>query len=182
MLPVPTLDYLALFTGREASSYSPFAEQALTQATLMFATVTKLQDWPDDADLTQVGVNGILQMADRLYLEQPFAPSKASPFSSETIGSYSYSKQAPTLTQSRALNGELTGLFWWDLAVRELSQEPSTLVESGSIAVIDRGISHLAATGEPVIVGPADLVLPELLPPGNAVEVVPADAPAEQGP
>jgi hypothetical protein len=162
VLPVPTLDYLAQFTGRDASTYSAFAEQALEQATLMFSTVTKLTDLPADPDQQQLAINGILQMAERLYLEQPYAAIKASPFNSEEIGSYSYNKgYNSSVSLKGAVAGELTGLFWWDLAVEELSQVSRSLVGGGSIGVFQHEVRREAPTGRPMVIGPADVALPD---------------------
>jgi hypothetical protein len=179
MLPVPTLDYLAQFSGRGVDTYTPYAEQALAQATLMFSTVTKLEEFPTDPDLMQLAINGILQMADRLYLEQPWATAKANPYNSETIGSYSYSKGVTSISMTAgraALHGDLTGLFWWDLAVEELSQVERSVITSGSVRVFDHDLRRLAMTGQPVLIGPADVPgYVEILPPGNDVELVPVD-------
>jgi hypothetical protein len=175
VLPVPTLDYLAQFTGRSLASYSAYAEQALAQAALMFSTVTKLTDLPEDPDQQQLAINGILQMADRLYLEQPYATAKATPYTSESIGSYSYSK-GYSATTAKAAKGELTGLFWWDLAVEELSQVQRSLVTSGSVGVFDHDIRRQASDGRRVVIGPAEGMEFSDLIPGNAVEFVPVDA------
>jgi hypothetical protein len=154
MLSVPTVADLAQFTGRAEDTFNTFAIQALAQATLMFTTVTQLDEYPTEADKLQLAVNGILQMTDRFYLEQPYQLVKASPFNSETIGSYTYSKGYTELT-IKASRGELTGLFWWDLAVEELSLRSRSLVTSGSLATLDHDITT-CPDGTQVIVGPAD--------------------------
>ncbi len=138
MLPVPTVSYLATFTGRDEASFTTFADQALIQSTLLFSTVTKLQDYPADEDQELLAINAILEMADRLYLDQPHASVKASPFQSETIASYSYSK---TSAASKAREGVHTGLFWWDLAVDELTRAERSLVASGSVAAFEDGVA-----------------------------------------
>lgn len=141
MLPVPTLADLALFSGRPETSYSPFADQALMQATLMFSVVTELPDWPADPDLKQIAINAILEMADRLILEQPFQGVKASPFQSESIGSYSYSRNfSMAKVTSAAADKVGIGLFWWDTAVDLLAQKDVLLTASGSIAVHSEGL------------------------------------------
>lgn len=132
MLPVPTIADLAAFTGRAEGSFSAFAPEALTQATLLFSVVTKLTEYPEDADSRKLAEYAILEMADRLLLEQPNAQILASPYQSETIGGYSYSKSS---TAIKARTGQVTGLFWWDLAVDELRVVGTSDVASGSIRV-----------------------------------------------
>lgn len=144
MLTVPTTDELATFTGRPVGSFTGFATQALLQATLMFTVLTKLTDYPDDPDMAQLAKNAIMEMADRLQLEQPFQSIAAGPFQSETIGSYSYSRI--TATSTKASQGLKTGLFWWDLAISELSIASQNVAEHGSIHVLPDGI-HVRADG-----------------------------------
>ena len=73
---------------------------------------------PEDWQLAQYG---ILAMADYIYLRQPYQQPIAAPFISEHIGSYSYAKaQAGQARNAAALEvqGESTGVFFYDLAVR----------------------------------------------------------------
>lgn len=137
MLPVPTVADLAEFTGRDEDDFGDFAAQALTQATLLLSLVTMRTELPDDADLAQLAVNAILEMADRLYLEQPYAATKAAPYTSEHIGSYSYSKGS-LFAQAREKKD--TGLLWWELALDELSLSDRSLVDYGSISALEREI------------------------------------------
>lgn len=141
MLPVPTTDDLALFSGRAATSYTPYADQALTQSALMFSMATGLQDWPADPDLKQVAVNAVLEMADRLVLEQPYQQVKGSPFLSESIGSYSYSRAQRNGSGVKPSESG-TGLYWWDLALDLLSQQDVAVTASGSIAIHTDGLQN----------------------------------------
>lgn len=150
MLPAPSTEDLAVFTGREFESFSGFAEQALAQATLLFSVVTKLDTLPDDPGLAQLANNAIMQMADKMYLEQPFTAAKASPFASETIGSYSYAK-----TIQRAKQGENTGLLFWDLAIEELSQKSRAIVSSASVQAFTENIYTDGDGDDKYILGPA---------------------------
>lgn len=156
MLPVPTVEELADFSGRPADSYGDFAASALRQATLLFAMLTRLTALPTDPDQAQLALFAILQMADRLYLEQPAAEVKASPFQSETIGSYSYSKSAQ-LAISTAESGKPTGLYWWDLALLLLTLPGQSKVAYGSIHTFDSDIVVDSDTGQRYLIGPADL-------------------------
>lgn len=138
MLAVPTVADLSAFTGRPTATYGTFAAAALEQATLMFTVLTKLTAYPDDPDLAKLARYAILELADRLFLEQPFAEFVASPFQSETIMSYTYSRA--TTTAVKVQNGVKTGLFWWDLAIDELSQPGSSVLAHGSVRVLPDGL------------------------------------------
>lgn len=152
MLPVPTTAELVTFTGRPTGSFTAYAGEALAQATLMFSVVTKLTEYPTEPDLLQLAKNAILEMADRLVLEQPYQQVKGSPFQTETIGSYSYSRV--TNIAKIAQSGLKTGLFWWDIAVDELSAPGTSLHGSGAIKVDDADLRRNPA-GEWQIVDPA---------------------------
>lgn len=151
MLPVPSVAELAEFTGRPVATFGAFTASALAQATLMFSVVTKLKAFPEDPDQLQLALYAILEMADRLLLEQPYQSIKAGPFQSETIGSYTYSKSS-TITRT-VEQGLKTGLFWWDIAVDELSLPGSSLGAHGSIAVELPGL-ELQDDGTYRLVGP----------------------------
>ncbi len=151
MLPVPSVADLQAFSGR--AQYGPFASAALTQATLFFSIVTRLTAMPSDPDLALLAKYAILQLADRLFLEQPYAEDVAKPYQSETIMSYSYSMGT---TAQRARNGLPLGLFWWDLAVDELTVPGDGNVASGLIAVSDPELL-VDADGQVFIAGPDDL-------------------------
>lgn len=138
MLTPPTPDDLAEFTGRPVATYGPFAVQALDQAALMFTIVTQLPDYPDDPDLAKLAKYAIMELADRLVLEQPYQAILSSPFQTETIGSYSYSRT--TATSVKVTGGQRTGLYWWDLAVDQLTQPGQSLVGNGGIKVNNKDI------------------------------------------
>lgn len=153
MLPVPTLDDLATFTGRPVTTFSGFASQALSQAALMFSVVTGLEALPDDPDLAQLANNAIMEMADRLVLEQPYQAISSGPFQSETIGSYTYSKV--TATSTKVQNGVKTGLFWWDIAFDRLSVPGMSVLSHGSVKVLPDGL-HRRGDGDWFVVNPAE--------------------------
>lgn len=154
MLAPPTVAELATFTGRPVNTYSGFAAQALAQATLMFQVVTKLEDYPEDPQLLQLAMNAILEMADRLVLEQPFAEVSTRPFQSETIGSYTYSRS--TATAAKVQNGSKTGLFWWDVAVDELAMPGALITAHGSIKVDNSGDLRVGQDRQLHVVSPAE--------------------------
>jgi hypothetical protein len=152
VLFAPGVDDLAEFTGRPIDSFGPFADTALAQATLLFQVVTSLTEFPTDEIGAQLATNAILEMAYRFILEQPYAITAASPFQSETIGSYSYSKSG---TARLALLGKGTGLLWWDLAMDRLTRPGESGVGYGSISAFR---DHLVTdgTGQVYIVDPTE--------------------------
>ena len=162
MLTPPTVADLAEFTGRDPASFTAFADQALAQATLLFSITTGLDDYPTDPDEAQLAENAILEMADHIYLEQPYTASRAGPYTSETIGSYSYSKGSAA---AKATLGGPTGLLWWDLAVDRLTVTDPTraVVASSVIHVAGNGVL-VGPNGERVIASPADLPPDDPLP------------------
>lgn len=153
MLPVPTVAQLAGFTGRPENTFGAYAAQALAQAALLLGINTALTALPDDADHAQLAVNAILEMADRLYLDQPYALDKARPFVSESTLDYSYSKGG---VAAKAKNGQPTGLLWWDLAVRELISGDQLLTAGGSI-IADTGGVYQGDDGSLAILRPDQL-------------------------
>ena len=117
-----TVEMLSEFSGRPVRSYpSSYSAQALQQALLLFKIGTCLAS-PDDLDETHNDMvdMGILAMADAIVLEQEFQKAKVSPFNSESIGSYSYSKVARSMRAAPKATLD-TGIMWFDLAVHKLS-------------------------------------------------------------
>jgi hypothetical protein len=178
MITVPTVVQLADWSGRPEASYSGFATSALLQATIMFATVTELT--PDDfgtlaaetdsggqtADY-QLAIQGILAMADYVYLRQPYQQVIASPLTSENIGSYSYAKAASQVGRNAAaleVTGENTGITLYDLAVQFLAKRTRAGgVSTGGITVFEEGSEIDSAQmmirngdGRICILGPSD--------------------------
>ncbi len=138
MLPVPTLADLVTFSGQNPETFTTYADEALVQATLLFTIKTKRTELPADVDQAQLALNGIMQMAERIVYEQPFVQLSASPLQSESIGSYSYAKLSQLSSARYGVKSLAdTGLFWWDLAITELTLDDRSLVTSGSVEVLD---------------------------------------------
>jgi hypothetical protein len=177
MLPIPTVTELAEFTGRPEGSYSSFANSCLVQSCLMFTVVTDLtpDDWPalgagtrlSIADAQTLATNGILAMADYIYLRQPYQQLIASPLMNETIGSYSYSKAEQEVARNAAaleVQGERTGVTFYDLAVQYLAKRVSAGgIYSGAITVFEEdsrryngaSLQIRECDGRLVLLGPA---------------------------
>lgn len=114
-----TVQDLSNLSGRPVEDYdnSALVVSALIQAELLFKIGTCLGDeWPEDPTMSSLAQMGLLAMADAIYLTQQHQKVLANPFSSETIGSYSYSKVAGAV-----MTGLPTGVTWFDLAVSKLS-------------------------------------------------------------
>ena len=156
MAAYPSLSVVDLsnFTGRPEAGYPvPYTDSALMQAVLLFRLATGLQDWPDEPDKQQLATYAILQMADGFILAQPHQEVMAQPFQSETIGSYSYTRQ---LKQLQA--GLPTGVFWFDLAVQRLGiSDDVASVTSGSLELFERDMLVVTYDGHTRVLGPGDL-------------------------
>lgn len=146
-LSPPTTATLAAFTGDAEGDYTAFAATALSQATILFEIATTLEEYPDAGTVNYDAVlNGICDMADALYKRRPFRAVLSNPFTSESIGSYSYSKMSQMVSM-----GLPTGVGWFDLAVAqvglidEFQEESTTMFEDDDIYIID---------GEREFVGP----------------------------
>lgn len=151
---------LADFTGRPVASFrEPYTSaSALPQALLLFKMGTCLAS-PDALtdDEKQMVDFAVLSMADAIQLASLYATVHANPFSSETIGSYSYSKVATAVA-----NGEPTGIMWFDKAIAELSicDTSDGIPMTGGIEVFERtggffGPGHLG--GNIQFLTPADV-------------------------
>jgi hypothetical protein len=142
--PFPTIDAKALsdFSGRPEGSFGPFVPSAAMQALLLFKIATGLDSMPDGETNEELANMGLLAMTDKLYLANQYRESQASPFSSESIGSYSYSKAA-----RQAAAGEDTGVMWFDLAVSKLSRSVDDgLQMHGGIEVFEHDIYTVSGT------------------------------------
>jgi hypothetical protein len=187
--PVPTLAEVAGFSGRPETSYTSYINSAALQAAIMFTTLTELsadaypQLQPDDQLLAD---QGVLAMADWLYLRWPYQQVLASPLQNETIGSYSYSKPIQEMArnaQAIEVTAEKTGVDMFDLAVRMLAKRTrANGVFFGSIT----GFEHFARDdqaqikwdpreGRMVLMGPADYNQVDLQMFDVNAEVFPAD-------
>jgi len=144
---------LADFVGVPVQTLQSRVETALVQSSLLFTIVTEVSEVPDEEDKANLIKFAILEMAYDIYLKQPFVDVKAKPYQSETIGSYSYSIGSHAY---KAMQGDKTGLMWWDLAISKIGQ--AVVISSGSIAVFDRDHNIWSdSAGNLVLVGPAEV-------------------------
>lgn len=111
--PTYTVKDLADFVTREEDEFDPTrALTYITQASFLLELATCLNEPPTDQKQLKLWKYAVLDMAMKLYIGADFLTQKWSPFSSESIGSYSYS-----IAQSKIQNGEQTGSNWFDMAV-----------------------------------------------------------------
>lgn len=156
--PEFTVADLSLYSGRASSEYTnaAFVPTALAQATLLFKLGTCLGDeWPDDPTMAELARMAVLSMADSIYLVQPFQTVLSTPFSSETIGSYSYSKLAGAVA-----GGLPTGITWFDLAMSKLSicDISSGIPTGGGIEAFEDDAWFTSGEGNNIkLLGPGDI-------------------------
>jgi hypothetical protein len=179
VLPLPTVTELAEFTGRPEASYSSYATACIMQAALMLTFHTELtpNDWPNlggivgngmtTEDCQQLATNGILAMADYLFLRQPFQQVIASPLMNETIGSYSYGKAEAEVARNAAaleVTGERTNVVFYDMAVQYLAKRQIaggvfsgaiTVFEDDSFRYDNAALEIREQDGRMVLLGPA---------------------------
>ncbi len=147
MAEYPPLSFadISAFSGRALSDYDPvYSTTAIAQATLLFKIATCLTQLPDDETAQALAKAAILDMAEKFILVQPYAATMASPFTSESIGSYSYSKMAQQI-----ISKERTGVMWFDLAVSELSvcDEMDQAFFYGGIEVMEHDNRYVRGDG-----------------------------------
>lgn len=147
---------LSNFTGRRPEYYSDvFVMEALLQAGDLFELATDLTTLPPDSTLNgRIARRGILAMAEALFAGNAYRDLRASPFKTETIGSYTY-----TLAEGNVLAGIPTGISWFDVAVSRLASDNGQGVSSVSTSVFDRPGDVALLDGRRILVGPADTEL-----------------------
>ena len=184
MYPIPTISQLSAYSGRDEATYqAAVANTALLQATLRFSILTEVTDPSQisaymalsQADMQLLASQGILSLADMIYLQFPYQQAQASPFNSETLGSYTYQKQSTigvggSMSRMAAsaleLSMDKTGNVLFDLAVQMLARRTlASGVYSGSVMLFEEGdraenvgarLDEDGLTGQRWIVGPAD--------------------------
>lgn len=117
MLLPPTIGELrtfrqALFLDEEQFATAEFT---LRQATDAVWQHTQITEYPADPQLSRILKYAILELATWLQTQAENRDEINSPFSSERIGSYSYSKVA------QAAKSQDSGLFWLDSLFTALS-------------------------------------------------------------
>lgn len=114
--PTYTVQDLADFATMEVEEFvAEYSNTHITQASLLLRIATCLKTPPSDTFQLDIWKNAVLDMALKLDISSQYRTAKYSPYSSETIGSYSY-----TIALSKIKGGEGTGVEWFDIAVGQL--------------------------------------------------------------
>lgn len=109
-LAPPTVDDLQGFSNEEFPDDShEFLGTLLQGATDAIWIFTGMDEYPSDARLARITRFAIMDLALWLQSQAEHRTEINSPFSSERIGSYSYSKM------QQAQRGEDTGIYWLNL-------------------------------------------------------------------
>jgi hypothetical protein len=181
--PVPLVSDLSTFSGRDQATYTGYANAALLQSTIRFTFLTEITN-PDQftgynnltvADQTQLALYGICALADNIYLNFPYQGVMASPLNSETVGTWTYTKEATNgaggsayRLQAGALELSMasTGITLFDMAVQLLALRTiASGVFHGGTTVFDHGerrrsmgaiMIHEGPDGRRSIMGPED--------------------------
>jgi hypothetical protein len=184
--PVPLVSDLATFSGRDAASYTGYANAALLQATIRFTFLTEITSptqftgYNDllPADQQELALYGICALADNIYLGFPYQGVMASPLNSETIGTWTYTKEATSGAGGAAyrlqagameLSMASTGITLFDMAVQLLALRTiASGVYHGGTTVFDHGerrramgaiMIHEGLDGRRAVMGPEDMNL-----------------------
>lgn len=158
MVAYPTFDVddMAEFTGRPEVTFPEHVDEALLQAVFFIKARTKVYEWPADPELQQAFKYAILDLANQMYLERQYDRIKANPLSSETIGSYSYSKS--NAATAALYTARPTGLLWLDLLLEMLLEKEDAaagLATHGSVHVFET--DDVYQNGRPVQRDPAEM-------------------------
>ena len=124
MITLPTYEEFAQFWGDGAPTDidQDRAELFIQLSSDLLWLATKIDDDPADSRLAQLVKYAICDMAAYLYVSRDSLDEAYSPFNSERIGSYSYSKTYTRLNKAIAFN-EPTGVPFFDRVVAELLDE-----------------------------------------------------------
>lgn len=115
-LTLPGEDELDDFSMNETDRFDgDQKDNAIQQAADLLFIATGLDEDPTDARTARIVNYAILAMAWKLLDVTDNTTEINSPFQSETIGSYSYSKMLASISQ-----GLMTGVSWFDIAVKML--------------------------------------------------------------
>lgn len=161
MLAAPDLDAFALFLTVPVQTLGAADTQALKQSAFLLQLLSGCEDYPTEEPCKTLFDNAIMDMANWMKNTLPFVAAASSPFQSETIGSYSYSKNFRNVLLSGLKGGDATtGVMWFDLAVSNCGcgLEEDSLVSSGGITVFEHDEVYVAADGRRWVLGPEDVV------------------------
>lgn len=109
----PTVDDLLSFMQEDEDDVvDEWGDQILQQATDLFIIATGVTEEPTDAFAVRLKNNGICSLAHWMLVTNDDRDAQYSPFTSERIGSYSYSKAMQAVSVHQPV-----GVLWFDTAV-----------------------------------------------------------------
>jgi hypothetical protein len=115
-LTLPGADELDDFSHQETDRFDEDQKDfSIQQAADLLFIATGLDEDPTDARTARIVNYAILAMSWKLLDVTDNTTEINSPFQSETIGSYSYSKMMAAIS-----TGQITGVAWFDIAVKFL--------------------------------------------------------------
>lgn len=134
--------------------------QSLVQSTFLAGVLSGcFNECPTEEPCAQMFKYAVFDMARWIGLTQQWTAVLASPYQSETIGGYTYSKAMKTsLLQGWQTGRWNTGVFWFDLFLYECSCGPGN-VSSDAITVFEHDSVYVeTGTGRRWVLGPEELV------------------------
>ena len=146
-LSPPSIDEYESFVHGEMPEDDEWAEAALQQAADLFWLATSLTEYPPDAQSVRMIKYAMMEMAQYLLVQDDNKTEIFSPYNSERIGSYSYSKLARA--DSKIQRNIPLGLFWWDKAVNMFATANLAAIWSVSEKVIPQPYEAHEAEGTP---------------------------------
>lgn len=157
--PIYTVQELANFATQPVELFDEtYANTHIAQASLLLRLATCLTEPPTDPMMLELFKNGILDMALKLDISANYREAKYSPFSGESIGSYSYS-----IMLAKIKSGDETGVTWFDLAVTQMGvcdfMGGSGVASSGGIEVFEHDGSFVPGNhpGNERLLSPNDI-------------------------
>ena len=130
----PNMFEYDIFVHGELPDDEDWAVLALQQATDLFWLATGLAEYPSDPQYSRIAKNAIMEMAQWLLVQDENKTEIFSPYNSERIGSYSYSKLGRA--ENAIHKNEPLGLFWWDKAISLFYTADNSVIWSVSEKVI----------------------------------------------
>jgi len=161
MLAAPDLDAFAEFLSVPVGTLGAADTQALKQSAFLLQLLSGCSDYPTADPCKTLFDNAIMDMANWMKNTLPFVAVVSSPFQSETIGSYSYSKNFRNILLTGLRGGDpTTGVLWFDLAVSECGcgSAEDSLMGSGGITVFEHEDVFTATDGRRWVLGPAETI------------------------
>lgn len=150
MLSLPATEDYAAFLDLSVAQLSSYHHEALTQGRDLMWLATQMVEDPTDADELRLLHRGIMSVAEAMEVSKGYRSLSLSPFTSETIGSYSYEKLGSIVRR-----GVPIGLMWFDLAVSYFYTETDIVNTGKALFEIDEALVEAETSdGRTALLGP----------------------------